>query len=421
MTAEVCIMNRLAAVLAADSATTVTRWVDGEEEKRYFKGANKVFQLSDKHPVGLMIFDSAAILNVPWEIIIKTFRSNLGDKSFNTVEEYARELFAFLNDSSFFFPEEVQTEQVLGPAKAIAIGMISEAIDGLDAAEHADAIEAAFSARRDELASVDVSSCLGVEHMEKTIQDLRERMEIFITEFSSAMKWQLPGDVKSIAETCLADVVKNPDIHLGTTGLVFAGFGDHEIFPAMVEYLSCGVVGGKHIYRRESGMAIDHETPAWLSAFAQTSMTDTFSMGLSQDVYESMAVAISENLHGFASQISEAAGGDISVIDDLEGLVQATRSKIGKSVLDNARKEHSFPLRRVIGVLPVDEMAELAETLITLQSLKEKVTKPSETVGGPVDVAVITKHEGLVWIKRKHFFNLDINSRYSLRQAALHS
>nr|WP_234840444.1 hypothetical protein [Sinorhizobium meliloti] len=91
------------------------------------------------------------------------------------------------------------------------------------------------------------------------------------------------------------------------------------------------------------------------------------------------------------------------------------------AVLDKAWKEHSLPLRSVLSVLPVDEMAELAETLITLQSLKEKVTKPSATVGGPVDVAIITKHEGLVWVKRKHFFNPDINSRFTLRQAAKHS
>jgi hypothetical protein len=57
-------------------------------------------------------------------------------------------------------------------------------------------------------------------------------------------------------------------------------------------------------------------------------------------------------------------------------------------------------------------MAGLAETLISLQSLKEKLTKPSETVGGPIDVAVITRNEGLVWIKRKHFFDPKLNSRY---------
>ena len=56
MTCEICVMNRHAAVLAADSASTVTRWVDGTLETRYFKGANKIFQLSHHQPVGVMIF-----------------------------------------------------------------------------------------------------------------------------------------------------------------------------------------------------------------------------------------------------------------------------------------------------------------------------------------------------------------------------
>jgi len=83
MTAEVCVLNRFAAVLAADSATTVTSWTENGPERRYFKGANKIFQLSNYHPVGIMIFASADLLSVPWEIVIKTFRSQLGEKSFN--------------------------------------------------------------------------------------------------------------------------------------------------------------------------------------------------------------------------------------------------------------------------------------------------------------------------------------------------
>jgi hypothetical protein len=59
VTAEVCIMNRLAVVLAADSAATVSQWTGSKYEERYFKGSNKIFQLSDHQPVGLMIFDSA--------------------------------------------------------------------------------------------------------------------------------------------------------------------------------------------------------------------------------------------------------------------------------------------------------------------------------------------------------------------------
>jgi len=44
MTAEVCLMNRLAIVIAADSASTVTQWTEKGSEQRYFKGSHKIFQ-----------------------------------------------------------------------------------------------------------------------------------------------------------------------------------------------------------------------------------------------------------------------------------------------------------------------------------------------------------------------------------------
>ena len=52
MTSEVCLMNRRAVVLAADSATTVTYWTDKGKEERYFKGANNIFQPRISIPSG---------------------------------------------------------------------------------------------------------------------------------------------------------------------------------------------------------------------------------------------------------------------------------------------------------------------------------------------------------------------------------
>lgn len=421
MTSEVCMMNRLAVVLAADSATTVSRWVDGNREERYFKGANKIFQLSNKHPVGVMIFDSADILSVPWETIIKSFRSDVAGKSFNTVEDYARELFSYLNENQRFFPEQKQTEQIVRSAQGVAWGTISAAIKDVEPADQFQAIAAAFAESDRQLADIATPNGLDDENIDKALGDTRQAVTEFIARYLGHLHIAIDGAIEGWADTSIREVIKRAQTHLSSTGLVFAGYGDHEYFPAMVEYRHCGIVNGRHIYERNTSEKIDHDTPAWISAFAQTSMTDTFSLGLSADVYESLMVAVVDTITNFAEDVAGQSGGQIAAIDDLAGLVQAARDRISDAVLDKARKEHSLPLRSVLSVLPVDEMAELAETLITLQSLKEKVTKPSETVGGPVDVAIITKHEGLVWVKRKHFFNSDINSRYQLRQAALHS
>ena len=71
MTCEVALLNRRAVALAADSATTVTYWEQDERKERYFKGTNKLFNLSTVHPVALMTSDSGNMQGVPWEVIVK--------------------------------------------------------------------------------------------------------------------------------------------------------------------------------------------------------------------------------------------------------------------------------------------------------------------------------------------------------------
>ena len=63
----------------------------------------------------------------------------------------------------------------------------------------------------------------------------------------------------------------------------------------------------------------------------------------------------------------------------------------------------------------------MAEALVNLTSLKRRVTPEDETVGGPVDVAVISKGDGLIWIKRKHYFAPELNHRYFERDQDLSS
>ncbi|MCP4196209.1 MAG: hypothetical protein GY762_03585 [Proteobacteria bacterium] len=66
----------------------------------------------------------------------------------------------------------------------------------------------------------------------------------------------------------------------------------------------------------------------------------------------------------------------------------------------------------VVSTLPKDELAATAEALVNLTKFKRRVSNEQETVGGPIDVAVITKGDGFVWIKHKHYFKADLNPRF---------
>jgi hypothetical protein len=52
------------------------------------------------------------------------------------------------------------------------------------------------------------------------------------------------------------------------------------------------------------------------------------------------------------------------------------------------------------------------ESLIYLTYLQKRITFAAEDVGGAVDVAVISKGDGFIWIKRKHYFKNELNRHY---------
>lgn len=418
MTSEICLMNRLAVVLAADSATTVTQSTDEGQQERYFKGANKIFQLSNSQPVGIMIFDSADILNVPWEVVIKCFRRELGNKSFNTLAGYAQEFFRFLSTNVNLFPEQVQREQLAFATRRVALRtlVLGKEEEDLPEPERTAAVEREMSALRTQVSEGNFPPEISNDFADECIVKLQDAVRSDLEQFREHLPW-MPADLAEMIGLAVRLVLQNLDAHLGATGLVFAGYGDHAVFPEMIEYTSSGLVVGSHIAREVGRAEVDHSRPAFMRAFAQTSMSDTFTLGLSGDVFGSVMAAVNKNLRSMAEEVCSGLGRELGDVGDFEAILEKTKKAISKSVLDEAQNEHATPMRRVLGVLPVDEMAELAETLINLQSLKEKVTRPSETVGGPVDVAVITLNEGLVWIKRKHYFDPSLNPRFFQRQA----
>jgi len=104
MTAEIAIMNKEAIALAADSAVTLSS-PDGQ---KIFTSANKLFALSKYHPVGIMIYGKASLMDIPWETIIKIFRKKLNKNSFNSLLEYADSFIEFVNKKNPLFPIDEQ-------------------------------------------------------------------------------------------------------------------------------------------------------------------------------------------------------------------------------------------------------------------------------------------------------------------------
>ena len=106
MTAEIAIMNKEAIALAADSAVTMS--TTGQRVAKIFPSANKLFTLSKFYPIGIMVYGNAQLMGVPWKTIIKIYRNKLGNKEFDTLNNYSKDFIDFLNTNGHLFSESIQ-------------------------------------------------------------------------------------------------------------------------------------------------------------------------------------------------------------------------------------------------------------------------------------------------------------------------
>lgn len=106
MTAEIAIMNKEAVALAADSA--VTSSLSGG--KKIFTSADKIFALSDTSPVGIMFYNSAKFMGVPWDTILKTFRRQLPKQGYDKLGDYISAFIKFLEKDNTIITKNMQKE-----------------------------------------------------------------------------------------------------------------------------------------------------------------------------------------------------------------------------------------------------------------------------------------------------------------------
>ena len=107
-----------------------------------------------------------------------------------------------------------------------------------------------------------------------------------------------------------------------------------------------------------------------------------------------------------------------------KGLVQkeisGTTPNIIQQIAQKANEKYMQPILQSVATLPIEELALLAESMINITSIRRKVALDDNigTVGGPIDVAIISKGDGLVWMKRKHYFDIAHNLQYAFTRYA---
>lgn len=423
MTSEVIVMNRLGIALASDSAATV--YVGGRAK---FYHADKLFMLSNHHPVGVMVYNNSSLLGIPWETILKMYRAQLGARSFSKLEEYATDLIAYLNENDHLFPDKVQHRHYLHLVEILFNAIQNEINQQLLAViqtENPSELKKALKVTQTEVIQRTLNEwrrkkdvdpvCYNVDVAAKMSAATSDGINSMIANYFAGIEGP---EVNALYDLAKLVVSKEEILPESLSGLVIAGFGVEEYFPVMQEYELGEIFGGRLKYRCNATLRIDSDTPSVVKPFAQSEMVNTFLSGVNPSfeitlVRELVKVMmespeeIIDGMPGVSKQKKE------SYKEKVRPITQAAIRSLVRKLREYRERKHLDPILQSIEFLPKNELAHVAASLVNLSSFQKRISiSEDETVGGPIDVAVISKGDGFVWIERKHYFRPELNRHF---------
>lgn len=433
MTAEIAVINRLAVALAADSAVTITK---GEDSK-VFPSDNKIFELSSRYPIGLMTYHSTQFFGVPWEVITKDFRRDHGGFNPETIDEWVTKFQNYVIDS-FCPSSEVQIEFVKGLLRDAFIAANSSFRDRqFDLVFPPNSLTKPKSRMRlltdAQLRTMFRESVSSVKDGFEKHTDLDgitfDQADSWLSTYSDAYQevynetfstYPLESTEKEAIKVMAIACLRSSAPGDATTGLVFAGFGKTDLFPCLRCIEVNGVIARTLRVIGMESVTIDRSNnTADIVPFAESDTVDSLLYGRSSE-YEHEIV---EHFRDVIIQVGQAVVSDLGktpkIKADFGKRVSVAAAEAVSRFKDNIspeiKKLFSKDMLDIVRHMPKQEIASIAESLVSVSSIRRKVMVGPETVGGPIDVAVISRHEGFVWVKRKYYFPKDINPRYQWR------
>lgn len=412
MTSEILMMNETCVVLAADSAATV----ESERSTKVFS-TDKVFRLSDRQPIGVMTYGNAAISNVPVSLLVESYRDGLEDRVFDSVPECAEDFRAFLSrggrhegSRTPLITEahmDVQARHMVLRTWNALLDRVRERMDeGYTPSRGGRSFDKVLRRCMEESIS-EMRASIPDAPDGTSAEENRVRLRRVVSSWDEKPDSRdIPlafGDFAEDAIDITAARMSAMECAGDFTGLVFAGYGTDENYPSFREFRIGGLFDSGLQAEDMGGVAIDAGNTSWIEAFAQKDVVDSYLTGMDKQLRIEIANSMEHILNVATQAMAEASGAEKQMEMFKENNSNLLKS-FNESLWDYSFSNYMWPVKSVLRFLSKDEMVNFAESLIKFTSLRRRISDDYETVKEPVDVAIISKHDGFVWVKRKLYF-----------------
>jgi hypothetical protein len=402
-------LNKTAIALAADSKVTLS--IEGRQKT--YDTVDKIFSLSKTEPVGAMIYGSAEFMGFPWETILKEYRRRDPTKSFDTVFHWANDLINFLKG---FFPFTMQDN--LDAAYRIGSSSVAQIYERyFEFLAEGLANQEIFEGLKEEIELNILAIEEGADFVsEDEWKALEANYNELLTHLSTTGPAEGYEELQPLVRKYVELAIRKQRPSPGHSGLVVAGFGEKEFLPSLVSFQVDGIVCGRMKHREHNKFDTTRRSQGAIIPFAQTDMVYRFMEGVDPEYILQLQASMRDLLVQNSKDTAAALGHTAEEIEalgiPLENAANAALKEFWAEDKKIRWERFASPIIDMTKSLPKDELAHLAEALVSLTSLQRRVSREIETVGGAIDVAVISKGDGFVWVKRKHYFSPDRNLRF---------
>ena len=395
MSAGICLLNRNGVVLAADSAVTIGN------NATVFNSANKVHKLSLFAPVGLITYANACFESIPFEIIISDYRKYLGEKKFDDLNEYVDDFIHFFESKFDLYDHKSNTNSYFERVISFVFTILKRK-EAKIAKTKKKMGPADFESLVNEVVSeIDTNSYKNGFDIESIKNEKREKyIEKYSTnpDFGNYEKELLAKVIDASFRLMASDLEVR-----GYVGVAICGFGEKDIFPKAQHLLFLGMCGDKLNFKLKHKTEINSKTLESILPLAQTDVMTTFLFSTNDDCLNNLKQIIENKINLHITNIDKTLLSKKRKNEIIKQTPVLSKSIIGEYV-NNLRETEYMPIHSAMVSLPIYEMTQFAESMINITSIRRMVVYDDyvSTVGGPIDIATITKENGFLWVKNKN-------------------
>ncbi|MBQ9161534.1 MAG: hypothetical protein IJ122_09510 [Methanobrevibacter sp.] len=361
MTAQSLILTKDVVVVGSDLAITTP------DNKSYTTG-KKIFSPDSNYPVAVMINGYIDFEDISLETLIGEFAKNTNFNNVKTIKEIKNSFIDYLQKNTQYTSSDEYLRWILDSFKE----NIAEEIN-----EYGFKDVISYKKRKELLPFIEE-----YENFDREFFDI-------ITEADKRKYNQILWEIFSY------------ELSFEGSGIIFAGFDEKHYYPSFFEINIFCNDNGKLIYEEVDSK--ENSRDPIIKVFAINEEAYTFITGVSSEFENELIEFIEESNVNIMNNINwylKNEKFDEKTIEKLREMIELfiddENTELTKNIL-NFKLKTLNSTTKALKYLPIPIICNLADYLIKLTALKQKLSSELETVSSETDIAIVTKVDNFKW------------------------